>query len=112
MGEPVKIADLAHQMIRLAGLTPNVDVAIEFTGLRPGEKLFEELLNPDEAPTDTEDDRVMIASPRVIDYGLMNRASQELENAARTGDDDRVLTILRNIAPDFKPERNRQSSSA
>ena len=104
MGEPVKIVDLARQMIRLAGYRPGVDIRIEFTGLRPGEKLFEEILTAAEAPTRTEADGVFLASPRVIDYALINRALGELETAARAGDSERVLTILTNIVPDFRAE--------
>ncbi|HYG89107.1 MAG TPA: nucleoside-diphosphate sugar epimerase/dehydratase [Azospirillum sp.] len=104
MGEPVKIVDLARQMIRLAGYQPEQDIKIEFTGLRPGEKLFEEILSAAEAPTRTEADGVFLASPRVIDYALVNRALGELETAARGGDVDRVLTIVANIVPDFRAE--------
>ncbi|WP_431856271.1 polysaccharide biosynthesis protein [Azospirillum sp.] len=104
MGEPVKIVDLARQMIRLAGYRPDVDIKVEFTGLRPGEKLFEEILSAAEAPTRTEADGVFLASPRVIDYALVNRALGELEAAARAGDADRVLTIIANIVPDFRAE--------
>ena len=104
MGEPVKILDLARQMIRLAGYRPGADIRIEFTGLRPGEKLFEEILTSAEAPSRTEADGVFLASPRVIDYALINRALGEMEAAARGGDADRVLTILSNIVPDFRAE--------
>ena len=104
MGEPVKIVDLARQMIRLAGYRPGHDIKIEFTGLRPGEKLFEEILTSAEAPSRTEADGVFLASPRVIDYALINRALGELETAARAGDADRVMTILSNIVPDFRAE--------
>lgn len=104
MGEPVKIVDLARQMIRLAGYRPGHDIKIEFTGLRPGEKLFEEILTSTEAPTRTEADGVFLASPRVIDYALINRALGELESAARAGDAERVMTILSNIVPDFRAE--------
>ncbi|CAO3443746.1 UDP-N-acetylglucosamine 4,6-dehydratase (EC 4.2.1.135) [Azospirillum argentinense] len=104
MGEPVKIVDLARQMIRLAGYRPGNDIKIEFTGLRPGEKLFEEILTSAEAPSRTEADGVFLASPRVIDYALINRALGELETAARAGDAERVMTILSNIVPDFRAE--------
>ncbi len=104
MGEPVKIVDLARQMIRLAGYRPEVDIKVEFTGLRPGEKLFEEILSAAEAPTRTEADGVFLASPRVIDYALINRALGELDAAARAGDAERVLTIIANIVPDFRAE--------
>ncbi|MCG5239088.1 polysaccharide biosynthesis protein [Azospirillum doebereinerae] len=104
MGEPVKIADLARQMIRLAGYRPGVDIEIAYTGLRPGEKLFEEILTAAEAPSRTEADGVFLASPRLIDYALVNRALGELEGAAKAGDGERVLTILGNIVPDFRAE--------
>lgn len=105
MGEPVRILDLARQMIRLAGFTPEVDVKITFTGLRPGEKLFEELLDAEESPMPTGDDRVLIVAPRVIDYGLINRACQDLESAARAADTERVLAILGNVVPGFSHAR-------
>ncbi|SMH57901.1 polysaccharide biosynthesis protein [Azospirillum agricola] len=104
MGEPVKIADLARQMIRLAGYRPGIDIEIAYTGLRPGEKLFEEILTAAEAPSRTEADGVFLASPRLIDYALVNRALNELEAAAKAGDGERVLTILGNIVPDFRAE--------
>ncbi|QCG96939.1 polysaccharide biosynthesis protein [Azospirillum sp. TSA2s] len=104
MGEPVKIADLARQMIRLAGYRPGVDIEIAYTGLRPGEKLFEEILTAAEAPSRTEADGVFLASPRLIDYALINRAVGELEAAARAGDGERVLSILGTVVPDFRAE--------
>ncbi|MBP2299610.1 polysaccharide biosynthesis protein [Azospirillum picis] len=104
MGEPVKIADLARQMIRLAGYRPGVDIEIAYTGLRPGEKLFEEILTAAEAPSRTEADGVFLASPRLIDYALVNRAVGEVEAAARAGDGERVLAILGTVVPDFRAE--------
>jgi FlaA1/EpsC-like NDP-sugar epimerase len=91
-------------MIRLAGLRPDKDIRIEFTGLRPGEKLFEELLSTGEAPTRTEADGVFQASPRVIDHALINRALGELEQAARAGDRPKVLSIVRTLVPDHTAE--------
>ncbi len=102
MGEPVRIVDLARQMIRLAGLRPEQDVQITFSGLRPGEKLFEEILDPVEAPTRTAADRVFAATPRLIDPAILSRALQELEAAARAGDGDRTATLLATVVPDFR----------
>jgi FlaA1/EpsC-like NDP-sugar epimerase len=102
MGEPVKIVDLARQMIRLAGYRPEVDIRIEFTGLRPGEKLFEEILSAAEAPTRTEADGVFLASPGLIDYALIDRAAADLEAAARAGDEERVLSQLAAIVPGYR----------
>jgi FlaA1/EpsC-like NDP-sugar epimerase len=100
MGEPVRIVDLARNMIRLAGLRPEKDIRIEFTGLRPGEKLFEELLSEGETPTRTEADGVFQASPRVIDHALINRVMGELEQAARAGDRPKTMSIIRTLVPD------------
>jgi FlaA1/EpsC-like NDP-sugar epimerase len=104
MGEPVKIVDLARNMIRLAGLRPDKDIRIEFTGLRPGEKLFEELLSEGETPTQTEADGVFQASPRVIDHALINRAMGELEQAARAGDRLKTMSVIRTLVPDHTAE--------
>lgn len=101
MGEPVKIVDLARQMIRLAGLRPEADIAIDFTGLRPGEKLFEEILSAAEAPTRTEADGVFLAAPRVVDYAAVNAAVAEVEAAARAGDRGRVLALIAALVPDY-----------
>jgi len=103
MGEPVRIVDLARQMILLAGLRPEEDVGIAFTGLRPGEKLFEELLDPDEAPEATQADGVFVARPRVMDPALMERALDNLDRAVRDGDEPRIFTILSNIVPGYDP---------
>lgn len=101
MGEPIRIVDLARQMIRLAGLKPEEDIQIEFTGLRPGEKLFEEILSAAEAPTQTEADGILLASPRIIDFALLSRAMNEIERAAGEGDVEKTLKIVGNLVPDF-----------
>ncbi|MEQ8964358.1 MAG: nucleoside-diphosphate sugar epimerase/dehydratase [Azospirillaceae bacterium] len=102
MGEPVRIVDLARQMILLAGLKPDEDIKIAFTGLRPGEKLFEELLDPAEAPEASQADGVFVVKPRVMDPALMERALGTLERAVQDGDDARILAILANIVPGYR----------
>ena len=77
MGEPVKILDLARQMIRLAGLRPGEDIKIEFTGLRPGEKLFEELFHDQENLIRTERSGILLARPRSVDLAILARARSE-----------------------------------
>ncbi len=74
MGKPVKIVDLARQMIRLAGLRPDLDVPIQFTGLRPGEKLFEELFHGEEPPVPTGHPGLLMATPRTADAAAVRRA--------------------------------------
>jgi O-antigen biosynthesis protein WbqV len=101
MGEPVKIVDLARQMIRLAGLRPDKDVAIRFTGLRPGEKLFEELFHGSETPAPTGHAGLLMASPRTADLPSVRAALSELGAAAEAGDVPAGLDILARMVPEF-----------
>jgi FlaA1/EpsC-like NDP-sugar epimerase len=88
MGEPVKIVDLAHNMIRLAGYEPEVDIAIEFVGARPGEKLHEELFNSDERPQPTASDRIVRAVRSApLDPEWVNGTLTRLETMIREGDE-------------------------
>lgn len=71
MGEPVKIVDLANDLIRLSGLSPGKDIKLEFTGLRPGEKLYEELLTDEEGITQTSCDKIFVVKPLEISYSAV-----------------------------------------
>ncbi|MDE0941669.1 MAG: nucleoside-diphosphate sugar epimerase/dehydratase [Alphaproteobacteria bacterium] len=102
MGEPVRILDLARQMIRLAGLTPEVDINITFTGLRPGEKLYEELLHDGEAPQLTNLSGVNLAAPRVIDHELLSAQVEKLAIAATARDTDQTLAMIRHLVPEMQ----------
>lgn len=102
MGEPVKIDDLARQMIRLAGLQPDRDVAVSYTGLRPGEKLTEELLYESEPVSKTSADGVLVADPQAADRALLTRQFKEMEDAARAMDDEAVLRLLSRLVPTYK----------
>jgi len=102
MGEPVRIRDLARQMIRLAGLRPEVDVRIEYTGLRPGEKLEEELFHDAESLAPTPIQGILLASPRAADAALLARGIDEIEEAARQGRRGRVLDLLAHLVPEYR----------
>lgn len=102
MGEPVRIVDLAHQMIRLAGLRPGRDIAIELIGLRPGEKLHEELFHPAEPLIPTEHPAIRRAAPRTADYAMLVRSIDELEENARSRCEERVLQILERLVPEYR----------
>ena len=103
MGSPVKIADLASKMIRLAGLQPGKDVAIEFTGLRPGEKLFEELFHVGERVEPTGVPRVNVASARTsLDLPAFSLILDALEQACFCGRADESLRLLRTIVPEYE----------
>jgi FlaA1/EpsC-like NDP-sugar epimerase len=102
MGKPVKIVDLARQMIRLVGLRPDKDVEIRFTGLRPGEKLFEELFHGKEPPVPTGYPGLLMATPRTADPAIVGRAIDEIALACRSGQTRLALTLLSRLVPEFE----------
>jgi FlaA1/EpsC-like NDP-sugar epimerase len=112
MGEPVKIVDLAHQMIRLAGLRPDRDIAIEFIGLRPGEKLHEELFHPAEPLVPTASPAIRLAAPRTSDYAMLARLIDELEEVARSRRQERVLRLVEQLVPEYRRNTPRTSVAA
>ncbi len=103
MGAPVRIDDLARQMIRLAGLRPDEDIAITYTGLRPGEKLFEELFHGHEPPVPTGYPGLLMALPRTSDPAIVGRAIDEIEAAARRGDVGHARGIVERLVPEYAP---------
>lgn len=103
MGEPVKVADLARQMIRLAGLRPDADIAIAFTGLRPGEKLHEELFHASEPLRETDVPGIFRAAARPAELGLLSAAIARLAAAARERRTEETLAQIRAIVPEYRP---------
>ncbi|GBQ71775.1 nucleotide sugar epimerase dehydratase [Ameyamaea chiangmaiensis NBRC 103196] len=101
MGPPVRIVDLARQMIRLAGLRPDIDISIRFTGVRPGEKLYEELFHGREAPLATDNPGLLMAVPRVVDLVAVKAALDGIVTAARTGDAATAQARLSALVPEF-----------
>lgn len=105
MGSPVKIDTLARKMIELAGFRPEVDIKIVYTGLRPGEKLYEEVLASDENTEKTAHDRIRIACVREFEYEEVRENSIELEKYSRTCPDVSALKeLMRKLVPEFKTE--------
>ncbi|MBK1669477.1 hypothetical protein CKO28_15670 [Rhodovibrio sodomensis] len=102
MGEPVKIVDLARQMIRLAGLRPEKDVRIQFTGVRPGEKLHEELFHSQEPVLATGHHGLQLAAARTANIEVLRKAIGDLESGARAGSIEQVKDILRHNVPEFR----------
>jgi len=100
MGEPVKILDLAKDLIRLSGLEPDKDIKIEFTGLRPGEKLYEELMLDEEGALETAHKRIYIANPVDIDF---DEVMSKINMLKECEDNARVRRILMKIVPTFIP---------
>ncbi len=101
MGQLVKIVDLARQMIRLAGLRPDEDVAIRFTGLRPGEKLTEELFHGREPPLQSGYPGLLVATPRTADRAAVGRAIDAIEAACRRSDAVEATRLLCGLVPEF-----------
>jgi len=102
MGQPVAIADLAKKMIRLYGLIPNIDVNITYSGLRPGEKLYEELLNDEENTTQTYHDKILIAKVRDVSYDLVYQSTIELENILNTSNDEmQLVSKMKELVPEY-----------
>jgi FlaA1/EpsC-like NDP-sugar epimerase len=102
MGQPVAIADLAKKMIRLYGLIPNIDVNITYSGLRPGEKLYEELLNDEENTTQTYHDKILIAKVRDVSLELVQQTTIELEQIlATTNDEMQIVSKMKALVPEY-----------
>lgn len=101
MGKPVRILDLARQMIVLAGLRPEKDIEIRFTGLRPGEKLFEELFHGNEPPVPTGHPGLLMAMPRTADITVVRKAIDDIADLCRHGETDAALVVLRAQIPEF-----------
>ena len=100
MGEPVKIVDLAKRLIQLQGLTPDVDIKIEFTGLREGEKMYEELLMDEESTLPTDNQSIMISTGQEISYDQVASKLDELENALSATDGE-AIRMLEQAVPTY-----------
>jgi len=105
MGEPVKILDMAKQMIRLAGLTPEEDIQIQFTGLRPGEKLFEELFHEEEALQGTSHPKIMLSNSREVDWDEVQQRLTLIRQACADRDIPAVVALLQQLVPEFTPDK-------
>ncbi len=103
MGEPILIIDLARQIIRLAGLTPGQDIDIEITGLRPGEKLIEEVFHGAEPLIETECYGILLAAPRGSDFKTITTAIKKLAQAANETDIKKVDILIRKLVPEYLP---------
>ncbi|MDQ6992545.1 MAG: nucleoside-diphosphate sugar epimerase/dehydratase [Mariprofundus sp.] len=101
MGKPVKITDLAEQMIRLTGLEPGRDISLAFTGLRPGEKLFEELFHGSEVLVETQHPKIMLSGSRVVDWLVIQQVLAELREACTRRDIGLLHQHLKSLVPEF-----------
>lgn len=103
MGEPVKIIDLARDLIALSGFEPEVDIPIQITGLRPGEKLFEELLLDEEGMKSTRHEKIFIGKPIFTNYKLLIKSIDTLKGIIANGSDEDIKSVLKQLVPTYKP---------
>ena len=101
MGKPVKIYNLAENIIKLSGYTPGVDIKIEVVGLRPGEKLYEELLMNSDSLKNTEHKKIFVDKPETIDFKELTKNLGLLKSAVDNKDDNEVRSILEKIVPTY-----------
>ncbi len=102
MGESVKIIDLAKKMITLSGLRVDKDIEIKYTGLRPGEKLYEELLNNDENTLPTHHPKILIAEVNTPSYAYMEIATNDLNHLLSSGNNNSIVSKIKEIIPEYK----------
>lgn len=110
MGEPVKIDDLARNMIRLSGYEPDVDIMIKYTGLRPGEKLYEELLMNEEGMKTTENDRIFVGRQIAFDEETFEQSLHELEQASNS-ESRKIREIVHRTVPEYQYQERKQEVS-
>ena len=101
MGNPVKIIDLARKMVLLSGLEPETDIPFVYTGLRPGEKLHEELLNTNENTLPTHHHKIKVALTAEYSPEIVESYISSLQNALKSGDTTDIVTALKHMIPEF-----------
>jgi FlaA1/EpsC-like NDP-sugar epimerase len=106
MGKPVKIVELARKMIRLAGYIPEEDIKIVYTGLRPGEKLYEELLNKKELTQNTHHPKIMVANVQLYDYEKVSLLIDKLINYSKLCKDYLTVSTMKRIVPEFRSKNS------
>ena len=102
MGEPVKIVDLAERMIRLSGFEPDIDIKIVYTGLRPGEKLYEELLSDGTKTLPTHHEKIMISKDETMEFEKINTLTQKIYDLAKESNKIEIVRTLKEIVKEFK----------
>jgi len=112
MGKPVKIVDLAKDLIRLSGLEPGKDIKIVYTGARPGEKLYEELLTSEEGTTATKHKRIFVARPNDINSEAIGQLVEEIHRRGSYLGGEEIVGLIRTLIPNFRQSANGQLANA
>jgi len=111
MGQPVKISELASDLIRLSGLEPEKDIQIAYTGLRPGEKLFEEILTSEEGASATKHDRIFVSRQPVVANDILQNKLKEFERETLHESSSPVIIkrLLKHLVPTYKLQEDNES---
>jgi len=104
MGEPVKILDLAKEMIRLSGFEPDKDIPVVFTGIRPGEKLFEEILTAEEGTIATQNQKNLYGKTFEGRENKLNQVLENLREAVKKSNREEIVNILKQLIPSYQPD--------
>lgn len=104
MGTPIKIDDMAHDLIRLSGFEPDVDIKIEYVGLRPGEKLYEELITEGKNIVPTRHEKIMVLKGIVCNLELSNGKIDELAHLAKEQAEEKIRVKLKEIVPEYRKQ--------
>jgi FlaA1/EpsC-like NDP-sugar epimerase len=112
MGTPIKIVDMARDLIRLSGFEPDVDINIEYIGLRPGEKLYEELITEGEGVIPTSHEKIMVLKGKECNLEVLNGKIDDLVHLAREQDAEKIKKRLQEIVPEYKPAQSENSDRA
>ncbi|MDO5655251.1 MAG: nucleoside-diphosphate sugar epimerase/dehydratase [Flavobacteriaceae bacterium] len=106
MGEPVKILDLAKKMIKMSGFKPETDIAIKITGLRPGEKLYEELLSDESKTLPTFHEKIMRAKDETVSYEIMEKCTKEIARATVRKNKTELVQMIKQMVPEYKSQNS------
>ncbi len=110
MGRPIKIVDMARDLIRLSGFEPEVDIKIEYTGLRPGEKLYEELITDGEGIVPTSHEKILVLKGQACDQTILNNQIDKMAKLAYLQDVNGIRTKLREIVPEYQPQNGYETN--
>jgi len=109
MGKPIKIYDLARQMIRLSGFDPDHEIGIEITGLRPGEKLYEELFHESEDYSGTKHPKILLATSRKVDWDVLTLQIEDVLHECEQRDNNALINSLSAIIPEYTNNKSLSS---
>ena len=105
MGQSLKIIDIAKDLIRLSGFQPDVDISIEFIGLRPGEKLYEELITEGEGIVPTSHDKIMVLRGNGYNSDHLNRCVDNLIEVAQNRNASQIQELIKALVPEYQPQK-------